>query len=408
MSEDDRRLQDIQRLQFTDKPQAEASLLVFIQETFPDLAAQAVTLRPLAVSLNSFNGFLHLASGKQLFFKTHIEPNSIIGEYYNAALLNEIGYPVVQPLYSSTAYGKQFLIYEVIDSPSVFDVCRDIETAEKTDAIYARALSERLCLAQERADDDLFDLYERSLTWQSAEEAEAAPIHQLFYHRLVGGRYDQFYLAPESPFLLPKVALPWRQILQRHWRINDVLYQGTLEEAIENARHLLNPKRAGWSVAGHGDAHNGNVFLTEKGLLYFDPAFGGRHHPLLDLTKPLFHNVRATWMYHPTEVAAALQIAWEDDGHTIYVHHDYAPAPIAVRQMFEQSKSIRVLAPILHLLANKNRDEGISDYQAFLRAALLCCPLLTMNLADRGKFPPEIGLLGVSMCVQVGLVASTS
>src|SRR5262245_6277138 len=79
----DSRLQQIQLLQFTDRPAAEALLLDFVRETFPQLEATAIVLRPLAVSLNSFNGDLILASGEKLFFKTHVEPGSIIHEYYN-------------------------------------------------------------------------------------------------------------------------------------------------------------------------------------------------------------------------------------------------------------------------------------------------------------------------------------
>src|SRR5262245_48472243 len=125
-------LQRIQALQFNDKTAAENLLLGFIRQTFP-LDVVAVELRPLAVSLNSFNGFLTLADGKRLFFKTHTEPDNVIGEYYNAATLAGAGYPVIQPLYSSTEAGKQLLIYEVIDSPSVFDVAWEIENHGKTE-----------------------------------------------------------------------------------------------------------------------------------------------------------------------------------------------------------------------------------------------------------------------------------
>src|SRR5258707_14685184 len=123
----DSRLQRIQALQFRDKAAAERLLLDFVRETFPQLDVIAVELRPLAVSLNSFNGFLTLRDGSRLFYKTHVEPGSVIDEYYNSTLLAEAGYPVVQPRYTSTEYGKQFLIYDVIESPSVFDVGREIE-----------------------------------------------------------------------------------------------------------------------------------------------------------------------------------------------------------------------------------------------------------------------------------------
>src|SRR6185436_13644998 len=226
-----------------------------------------------------------------LFYKTHVEPGSVIHEYYNTSLLADAGYPIIRPVYASTEYGKQFLIYDVIESPSVFDVAHAIDRGERDDL---PALTE----AQNRADDDLLKIYLRTLEMQSAEEAGKAAVHQLFYHRL-GARYSQFYEGKN--IRLPGTQLSWDTLLERKWTINGIEYGGTLGEAIERARQEIRPQQAGWSVIGHGDAHNGNVFFTPEGLVYFDPAFGGRHHPLLDLTKPLFHNVFATWMYHPNE-----------------------------------------------------------------------------------------------------------
>ena len=92
----------------------------------------ALELRPLVVSLNSFNGFMTLADGRRLFFKTHTEPDNVIGEYYHASALAQAGYPVLQPIYSSTEAGKQLLVYEVIHDPSVFDVAWQIETGDAT------------------------------------------------------------------------------------------------------------------------------------------------------------------------------------------------------------------------------------------------------------------------------------
>lgn len=102
-------LQQIQSLQFRDKTAAESLVLDFVRRTFP-LDVVAVELRPLAVSLNSFNGFLTLRDDKRLFFKTHTETDTVIGEYYRAGVLAEAGYPVIQPLYSSTQTGQQLLI----------------------------------------------------------------------------------------------------------------------------------------------------------------------------------------------------------------------------------------------------------------------------------------------------------
>lgn len=387
---DDSTLQRIHKLQTTDKPAAEALLLDFIRQIFPDLNPASVELRPLAVSLNSFNGFLTLADGRKLFFKTHIEPGSVVGEYYNSQLLSEAGYPILKPLYASTEYGKQLLIYDLVEWPSLFDVARAIEKGERDDLPALRE-------AQNQADDHLLQIYRRTLEWQAARDAAKSPVHQLFHHRL-GGRYDEFY--KRKRFFFPgNKALAWETLCGRRWEINGVQFNGTLGETIQAARRRLRPDQAGWSVIGHGDAHNGNVFYKLGGLLYFDPAFGGRHHPLLDLAKPLFHNVFADWMYHPHEVAAALSISYQDDGKLIHVEHNHAPTE--VRRMFFASKVGRVLWPLV-----EERDGRISrfaDWRAYLKSALLCCPLLTMNLADRNRFPPEIGLLGLCYVVQMGM-----
>ncbi len=172
-----------------------------------------------------------------------------------------------------------------------------------------------------------------------------------------------------------------------------------IDQLIEQAIKLLRPEQAGASVIGHGDAHNGNVFFREDApLTYFDPAFAGRHSPLLDLTKPLFHNVFAMWMYFPQEKAAQTRITLRREGDVWRVEHDYALPPI--RQMFLRSKVERVLMPMLQTL--QARGWLAPDWRAYLKAALFCCPFLTMNLTDPAKFPPEISLLGLAMAVEMG------
>lgn len=387
-------LQDIQTLQFHDKRSAEALLLHFVRDSF-QFDAVSVELRPLAVSLNSFNGFMSLADGRRLFFKTHTEPDSVIGEYYNAEMLARAGYPVIQPIFSSTENEKQFLVYEVIDDPSVFDLAWAIENGH-SDALP------KLTTAQHAADDQLLELYQHNLVDQTAEEAARAPIHQLFYHRLTGGRLARFY-ADDVVMALPGANMPIQDVLRARWTINGQQYAVSLRELIDNAIRLLNPAQAGVSVIGHGDAHNGNVFFRKTTcggdtLVYFDPAFAGRHHPLLDLTKPLFHNVFAMWMYFPREKQAQTHISFTRAGDRWYIEHDYELH--SVREMFLRSKVERVLNPILGEL----RANGWlrADWRLYLKAALFCCPFLTMNLADANKFPPEISLLGLAMAVEMG------
>lgn len=391
-------LQRIQVLQFAHKNEAEALLISFLHEVYSS-EVEKVELRPLAVSLNSFNGYITLASGKRLFFKTHTEPDTVINEYYNAGRLADAGYPIIRPIFSSTDVGKQLLIYEVINCVSVFDVAWAIECGNDTQF-------KSLAKAQELSDKQLFDLYTRSLSHQVAEENSKSPIHQLFYHRLTGGRLSRFYGQTESgdyrQIRLPDASYSMEVVRNVRWVINDQVYKETIEQIIQRTVELLNPSVDGISVIGHGDAHNGNVFFQPEteppSLLYFDPAFAGQHSPLLDVTKPLFHNVFAMWMYFPQIKQDTLHIQMEKRGETIFLQHDYALHP--VREMFLESKLNHVIIPLFRKL---NAEHLLPDtWREYLKSALFCCPFLTMNLTDSQKFPAEISLLGLAMSVEMG------
>lgn len=393
-------LQRVQTLQFTDKSQAEQLLRDFIADTFK-LDVQRVELRPLAVSLNSFNGFLWLANGERLFFKTHTEPDNVVGEYYNAAVLAEAGYPVVQPVHASTEAGRQLLIYQAVEWPSVFDVAWRVECDGDS------VVTENLISAQQRADRELLRVYLRTLAWQQADAAAKAPVHQLFYHRLVGGRFERFYgplpgsvKQEDRTLLLPGGQKLMSEARRAKWEINGQLYDATLDELVLQALALLKPEQAGPSIVGHGDAHNGNLFFntSTQSLVYFDPAFAGRHDPLLDLAKPLFHNVFAMWMYFPIEKDQQITVELTIEKNKWHVEHNYALHPI--RQAFLNSKVQNVLVPLLREL--KSRGWLRPNWRQYLKAALFCCPLLTMNLADSNRFPPQISLLGLTMAVEMG------
>lgn len=380
----------VQRLQFTDKPAAEALLLNIVRRLFPELDVSALELRPQATSLNSFNGFLTTRDGNRLFFKTHVEQDSAVSEYYNAALLADAGYPVIQPLYSSTRDGQQLLVYPVITDPPVFDIARQIERSQEYTGEFAQALR----TAQTNEDRRLFERYRATLCDLDAESHTRAPIHQLFWHRLTGGRFDRFY-GQGARFAIGGFDLDATTVFSRRWVINGQEFPKSIQELVLLAVKLLDPAQPGPAIVGHGDAHNGNVFYAETGLTYFDPAFAGRHDPLLDLVKPLYHNVHAMWMYFPDEEAEELEIDLKFSGDAWIVTHNYGMNPI--REMFWSSKVEHCLRPLTQML--QSRDMLSAHWAQRFRLALMCCPLLTMNLT---AFRPEIALLGLAHCVEFG------
>ncbi len=389
-------LATIQRLQFTEREKAERLLQRWFAR-FMNVFVESVTLTPKAVSLNSFNGFYNVGD-EDYFFKTHVEEQGVVEEYYHAEVLRNAGYNIVKPLRTVHEHGQQMVIYPVVRWPVMFDLTRAVETEQTLDETITMLVS-----AEQRECERLLAVYTQTLAYSTPQVHAQAPIHQLFWHRLTGTRLKSYYAGRQV--VLPDGVgnIAFETLLTYRWRINGVDQQYTLGELIERAVTVLDPNREMFTIIGHGDAHFGNIFLEDRrDYLYFDPAFAGRHSPLLDVIKPLFHNVFATWMYFPREMTCFVRATLHDT--TLDVTHDYALTP--VRQAILAVKQERLLQPLLaHLRAT---DALPSDWVAIMQSGLLCCPLLTMNLLDAERMPPHIGWLGFALAVFMGNNGITS
>lgn len=392
-------LATIQHLQFEQREVAEKLLHLWFAKNM-NLAVESVHLTPKAVSLNSFNGFYH-SNGEDYFFKTHVEEHGVLHEYYNAEQLDQAGYTVVRPLQLIREQERQMVIYPVVRWPVMFDLMRAVETGQE---LPAGITSEILIEAEQRECAHLLEIYQQTFIPVQATPQPFPPIHQLFWHRLHGARFQQFYvnkMLPLPPGNTPQ-ALAFEQVQNYRWIINGVEQAYTLGELVQQAQEYLHPTRATATIIGHGDAHFGNVFLENvadtRRYLYFDPAFVGRHSPLLDIVKPFYHNVFAMWMYFSQEIAHDLQLSVQQSGQCIHIKHNYRLTPI--RRALLQVKQEALLKPLLAWL--REQDALPEDWQMILNLALMCCPLLTVDPFDQHKRPPTIGWLGLAQAVQLG------
>jgi hypothetical protein len=397
-------LTDIQKLQFSDKQKAEGEMLGFLRAN-EDPAIDSVELTPKPQSLNSINGFLTYKDGERLFFKTHTEENEKNSEYYNAEALSKAGYPVFQAKLMTHRPGKQIAIYEIISLPTLFDLIKTEEDSSlATGEISATAAA--LLRAQEKYDKVIPELYSKTLTTIDAEKDKSAPVHQLFSHRLAAdGRLNLFYL-PHS-LNLGSEKLPFQEIAKKKWVINGVEYSETLNEIIERSRRLVQPN-GGPAIVGHGDAHNGNLFvdLDSETFNMFDPAFAGLHSPLIDMTKPTAHNHFFRWMYYPEQVEKEFELKYKITPETIVIDHSFHPSKL--RLEFLELRKKHVLRPTIKMLAE--RKALPDNWRDIFRSSLFCCPFLTVNLlaeyksngslAERYGLP--VRLLGLSMAVEFG------
>jgi phosphoglycolate phosphatase-like HAD superfamily hydrolase len=389
-------LATIQHMQFQERGKAELLLQRWLARHM-NVLAESVTLTPKAVSLNSFNGFYRI-DGEEYFFKTHIEEQGILEEYYNAEQLYHAGYNIVRPLRTIHEGGQQMVIYPVVHWPIMFDLMRAVEVGNAGESSYNMLVS-----AEKYECGRLLDIYQSTFAQSTAVEHALAPIHQLFWHRLMGGRFKSFYdgrlIQYPQGTDAQEEGIPFNDLLSLRWVINGVTQQKTLGELVERAKVVLDPEQAALTVIGHGDAHFGNVFLeNQHRFLYFDPAFAGRHSPLLDVIKPLFHNVFATWMYFPHTIEQNLQLTVSRHGMTIIVEENYTLTPI--RKAILQTKVEHMLKPLIMEL--RGREMLPVHWKEIMQLAMMCCPLLTINLLDEEHIPSHISWLGLSLAVQTG------
>jgi len=389
---------------------AEGAIARLILSAF-GLSVASVEINRDRYSLNSLNGFVTADDGRTFFFKFHQEEGEAdtVGEYYRAEVLRDAGFPVDMPLHVSGDVGRQILLYRRRADPRLADLCRAVELGE------AAAEAPSLVAAQRALDRLIGERYRATLHAADAAQVAAESIHRLFHARLVdpgndgalGGRARRFYA--DRTFRFPGVDLHWRDLADRRWRIDGVTYRRTLRELFEESRVRLHPAQlAGHgAVVAHGDAHNANVWVEQedggKRLVFFDPAFAGRHVPaLLAEIKATFHNIFAhpLWLYDAPiadrRFAASVAVA----GDVVEVTTDWRLSPL--RMAFLESKAELVWRPLLADLAA--RGWLPLDWRRIVRCALFCCPTLVMELRAGGSadHTPVTAAIGLAVAVTMG------
>ena len=360
-------------------------------------------------SLNSLNGFVASSDGRSFFFKFHQEEGEAdtVGEYYRAEVLREAGFPVDMPLHVSGAVGRQILLYRRRGDPRFADLCRAVELGEGEAA--------PLIDAQWTLDRLIGERYMATLHAADAARVEAESIHRLFHARLVdpgrpdvlGGRVRRFYV--DRVFRFPGATLPWRELTAKRWRVNGTTYRQSLRELFEESRMRLDPARlAGHgAVVAHGDAHNANVWAEAapngRRLVFFDPAFAGRHIPaLLAEVKATFHNIFAhpLWLYDAPHADRRFQAEVLVSGDIIDVRTDWQLSPL--RKEFLVAKASLVWRPLLGAL--QERGWVPPDWRRIVRCALFCCPTLVMDLRAGGSadHTPTTSAIGLAVAVTMG------
>lgn len=400
-------LVEIQKLAKIDGKKASQEIHAFVQEKFA-LEVVEVMINPSAVSLNSVNGFLRTPK-QEYFFKFHAEENEhSFDEFYRAEILEDVGYPVVKPIFASKKAGEQFLIYEKITDPTFFDVCETADTQFLKTEKYDASLRGQILLAEQNLCQVNARIFQKTRRTASDEKVAQEPIWQLFFKRIMGDqcRLETFYR--KKNVLLPNGAqVPFEEFSRLKWEINGQIFDETIEEIISSAQKILNPfAQKSWTVVtAHGDDHNGNKFLRNGSLQYFDPAFAGNAIPmLLAPAKTTFHDCFAHpfWFYSPRTIEEQLNISMEIRGESIIVSHNFSLETVAPLRLEMLKKKFEIVwKPIFSTIPENEKASA----KNFVKKALFCCPFVCLNFL---VFPPNISLFAFARAVEMGAFAEGS
>ena len=390
--------------------EANASILGFVQEKFPDLRATNIEINDSKVSLNSVNGFINTQNNQRYFFKFHTEEGeeNTINEYYQSRELSDAGLPILEPIYESTTPGSQFLIYEGIKAFTAF------EEFEKLEEKPNKKQEQKLLSAEEKLLEQESQIFLKTLKISNAKDIAKTPIYQIFHTRLVAKnseppRLDIYYTGKDIDLPDGKI-INFNDLAQKKWIINGINYNETLAKIINSAKDILDPLKNKKipTVLGHGDDHNGNKFyingkfVPQGHFVLFDPAFAGRQPALLSFIKATAHNtfLHPFWLYDPTKIKG-LEFNYKIDEYSIIINHNWSmekQSPIRKKILDLQIK--KVWKPLITEM--QKREILPTNYEEYIHKALFCCPFLVYNLIDKDKYSPIESLLALSKCVELG------
>lgn len=372
------------------------------------LRIKEVLIRQSAVSLNSVNGSLMTNDNRKYFFKFHSEENEKgLSEYYRANVLKEVGLPVLEPTFQSTKPGEQVLIYPWIDAPTAYDLWLQDDEGKIENV-------ETLLRAERALCDACAETCRKTLTVADAEAVGRESIWMLFSRRLSSDdpnaipRFTTFYEG-KTVALPDGTTIPFSALAEKKWIINGREYKESLGEIVAQAKAMVTPDALPqWPVVtAHGDEHNGNKFLIDGQFVFFDPAFASTGIPaLLAFVKTTFHDTFAHpfWLYEPAKAMPKLSMSCTITDETIAIDHNWELENVAPeRRRLLEMKMECLWKPLITLLRERKLLD--SNWQQFVKKALACCPLLVDNLIGE-KYPPELKLLGLGRCVEMGSSSS--
>lgn len=182
--------------------------------------------------------------------------------------------PVPKTILSSKNGGDSWLLREYVPGVLMTDVTNHFEVTDKDGRLEE----------MEREKERLIVLgYEKRTGQIRLKEYLNLSVNNLFHKRINGERFKDFFLKGEIVKYLDK------QIIVNGNKNNLTLRQ--MFERVRAKYSTTNDKQVP-TFPSHGDAHQGNVIVSDRGNIhFFDNEYSGMMPSLMDLSKPYYNDL---------------------------------------------------------------------------------------------------------------------
>jgi hypothetical protein len=197
--------------------------------------------------------------------------------------------------------------------------------------------------------------------------------NQLFYKRLLGGRYKEFYRDNKnglSRYFNHQIILNGKPLPQ------------TINEVFDRIRqkYLIQKNRKVIGIMGHGDAHHGNIMI-DKNINFIDTEYADFATPFMELSKPYYNDFIGTlFFYMPRRLERCFQIKKFKDSENVLNFEINC-----TEQISDLIKIAQIKISERSQIVNPNSCDFIS-----LNDYLVLCHTLTKNPND---YPTKTKLL---------------
>ncbi|KAI1811217.1 hypothetical protein GGS20DRAFT_563964, partial [Poronia punctata] len=227
---------------------------------------------------------------------------------------------------------------------------------------------------------DTLAAYRRTLPLSEKDDIPPS-IHVYFHENLKDDKMMRDYYG--QGIKIGDHHFSFEKLLYVRWKINGKYYP-PLREALDKATAILSPTSPSMTacptIFGLGSAHGNKIMATPPNdLTYLSYEVAGFHPVMLDMAKPMYHDVFFHTQFRGSLVRAEPDLVYKYNEKKHKITVTYKPCPDKLSRVIMAIKQKYLLQPLSReLQATKGVD--LRDHVQLLTAALFACAIVSEDL----------------------------